>query len=101
MYGQTWSNILDIIIPYPGRSFLEVTPEMLAQGYTPHVMFQLAEEFFASINMSVLPTEFWLDSIIEQPIDRVVLCQPSAWDFCNGRDYRYYSRNFATSLFYT
>lgn len=88
MYGQSWSNILDITIPYPGRSFLEVTPHMIAQGYTPHVMFQLAEEFFLSINMTALPTDFWIDSIIEQPPDRVVLCQPSAWDFCNGRDYR-------------
>lgn len=88
MYGQSWSNILDITIPYPGRSFLEVTPQMAAQGYTPHIMFQLAEEFFLSINMTVLPTEFWIDSILEQPPDRVVLCQPSAWDFCNGQDYR-------------
>ncbi|XP_037038829.1 angiotensin-converting enzyme isoform X2 [Bradysia coprophila] len=88
MYGQSWSNILDITIPYPGRSFLEVTPQMAAQGYTPHVMFQLAEEFFLSMNMTVLPTEFWIDSILERPPDRAVICQPSAWDFCNGHDYR-------------
>lgn len=89
MYGQTWSNILDITLPYPGRHFLEVTPAMLSQGYTPHVMFQLAEDFFLSINMTVLPTDFWIDSITEQPHDgRTVLCQPSAWDFCNGHDFR-------------
>lgn len=88
MYGQTWSNILDLTIPYPGRHFLEVTPAMLAQGYTPQVMFQLAEDFFQSINMTVLPADFWIDSIIQQPPDRTVLCQPSAWDFCNGHDYR-------------
>lgn len=93
MYGQSWSNILDITIPYPGRSFLEVTPQMAAQGYTPHIMFQLAEEFFLSMNMTALPTEFWIDSILEQPPDRVAICQPSAWDFCNGRDYRYRKRN--------
>lgn len=89
MYGQSWSNILDITIPYPGRSFLEVTPQMAAQGYTPHIMFQLAEEFFLSMNMTVLPTEFWIDSILEQPPNRVIICQPSAWDFCNGQDYRF------------
>lgn len=88
MYGQSWSNILDITIPYPGRSYLEVTPAMRAQAYTPLVMFQLGEEFFTSINMSVLPPEFWVNSVLQEPVDRPVLCQPSAWDFCNGRDYR-------------
>ncbi|XP_065079551.1 angiotensin-converting enzyme [Ochlerotatus camptorhynchus] len=88
MYGQSWNNILDIVIPYPGRSFLEVTPEMNKQGYNPLVMFQIAEEFFVSMNMSALPPDFWLTSIFTQPPDRPVLCQPSAWDFCNGKDYR-------------
>lgn len=89
MYGQTWSNILDITLPYPGRHFLEVTPAMLAQGYTPSIMFHLAEDFFLSINMTILPEDFWIDSILQQPLDRAILCQPSAWDFCNGHDYRY------------
>lgn len=87
MYGQSW-NILDVTIPYPGRSNLDVTPTMRAQGYTPLVMFQLAEEFFTSMNMSAMPPEFWAQSIIEEPVDRPVLCQPSAWDFCNSADYR-------------
>ncbi|XP_058820850.1 angiotensin-converting enzyme-like [Topomyia yanbarensis] len=88
MYGQTWNNILDLLIPYPGRSFLEVTPEMVKQGYNPLVMFQIAEEFFVSMNMSALPPDFWLTSVLTQPPNRPVLCQPSAWDFCNGKDYR-------------
>jgi peptidyl-dipeptidase A len=52
-------------------------------------MFRLAEEFYLSLNMSLLPPEFWSGSIIEEQADRVVICQPSAWDFCNRRDYRY------------
>lgn len=89
MYAQTWTNILDITIPFPGRSFLDVTPDMIEQGYTPLVMFQLAEEFFLSINMTALPTDFWLDSVLERPPpDRSILCQPSAWDFCDRKTYR-------------
>lgn len=88
MYGQSWANILDITLPYPGRRYLEVTPEMQAQGYNPLVMFQLADEFFKSLNMSALPPEFWVNSVLDQPPNRPVLCQPSAWDFCNGQDYR-------------
>lgn len=89
MYGQSWANILDITLPYPGRRYLEVTPEMEAQGYNPLVMFQLADEFYRSLNMTALPPKFWVDSVLEQPPDRSILCQPSAWDFCNGNDYRW------------
>lgn len=89
MYSQSWTNILDLTLPYPGRSFLDVTPDMIEQGYTPLVMFHLAEEFFLSINMTALPTDFWLDSVLERPPpDRTVLCQPSAWDFCDQKTYR-------------
>ncbi|KAJ8949035.1 hypothetical protein NQ314_008303, partial [Rhamnusium bicolor] len=47
----------------------------------------LAEDFFVSLNMSTLPLDFWQGSVVEEPLDRVVLCQPSAWDFCNRRDF--------------
>ncbi|KMY90188.1 angiotensin-converting enzyme [Drosophila simulans] len=88
MYGQSWSNVLDILIPYPGRKLIDVTPRMVEQGYTPQLMFQLAEEFFTSINMSAVGPEFYRNSIFEQPLDRRVLCEPSAWDFCNRHDFR-------------
>nr|CAI5824256.1 unnamed protein product [Callosobruchus analis] len=88
MWAQSWTNIFDITQPYPGQTFLDVTPEMLKQGYTPVDLFRLSEDFFVSMNMTPLPLEFWQGSILEEPIDRIVLCQPSAWDFCNRRDFR-------------
>ncbi|KAH0812410.1 hypothetical protein GEV33_010379 [Tenebrio molitor] len=88
MWAQSWVNIFDISQPYPGQHFLDVTPEMIRQGYTPVDIFRLAEDFFVSLNMSTMPLEFWQTSVLEEPIDRVVLCQPSAWDFCNRRNFR-------------
>ncbi|KAF5275952.1 hypothetical protein FQA39_LY00748 [Lamprigera yunnana] len=88
MWGQSWSNIFDITQPYPGRDFLDVGPEMIRQGYTPLDMFRLAEDFFVSMNFSALPLDFWSGSLLQEPQDRVVLCQPSAWDFCNREDFR-------------
>ncbi|XP_049797669.1 angiotensin-converting enzyme-like [Schistocerca nitens] len=88
MWAQSWSNILDVTIPYPGKNFLNVGPELLAQGYTPLTMFRLADDFYRSLNLSAVPPEFWERSLLEQPLDRPVICQPSAWDFCNRRDYR-------------
>lgn len=88
MFAQSWSNILDVIVPYPGKNIIDVTPRMLEQGYTPHHIFKVAEEFFTSINMSALDPEFYARSLFEQPLDRQVLCEPSAWDFCNRHDFR-------------
>jgi len=51
-------------------------------------MFQISDEFFTSLGMIPVPQEFWEESMIEKPIDRNVDCQASAWEFCNGRDFR-------------
>lgn len=52
-------------------------------------MYRIAEEFFVSMNMSAMPPDFWSKSIFDEIPGRPVICQPSAWDFCNGNDYRY------------
>ncbi|KAF2900044.1 hypothetical protein ILUMI_06140, partial [Ignelater luminosus] len=88
MWAQNWGNIFDITQPYPGRDFLDVGPEMVRQGYGPLDIFRLAEDFFVSMNFSALPLDFWSGSVLQEPLDRVVLCQPSAWDFCNREDFR-------------
>ncbi|XP_050313314.1 angiotensin-converting enzyme [Anthonomus grandis grandis] len=88
MWAQSWTNIFDITEPYPGQHFLDVTPEMVKQGYTPIDLFRLGEDFFVSMNFSAMPLDFWQGSVFEEPLDRVVLCTPSAWDFCNRRDFR-------------
>ncbi|XP_076240177.1 angiotensin-converting enzyme Ance-3 isoform X2 [Calliopsis andreniformis] len=88
IWAQSWTNIIDFTIPYPGKTYLDVTQEMQAQGYTPIDMFRVGEEFFLSLNLSAMPPEFWAGSIIAEPGDRPVFCQASAWDFCNRLDYR-------------
>ncbi|EEB18603.1 Angiotensin-converting enzyme, putative [Pediculus humanus corporis] len=88
MWAQSWTNILDVTLPYPGKTLLDVTPNMQIQGYTPLTMLQLAEEFFISMNLSAMPPEFWAGSIITEIPERVINCQASAWDFCNRQDYR-------------
>ncbi|CAD6233911.1 GSCOCG00007388001-RA-CDS [Cotesia congregata] len=88
VWGQSWTNLLDFTTPYPGKYYMDVTEEMQAQGYTPIDMFRVGEEFYLSLNLSAMPPEFWAGSIIVDPGDRPLICQPSAWDFCNRLDYR-------------
>ena len=58
------------------------------QGYTARKMFEVAEEFFASLGLPEMPPEFWSGSIIEEPTDREMACHPTAWDFYNQKDFR-------------
>lgn len=88
MWAQGWGNIEDLGLPYPGKTSIDVTPEMHKQGYTPLKMFQKSDEFFTSLGLIPMPPEFWTSSIIEKPPGREMVCHASAWEFCNGKDFR-------------
>uniref|UniRef100_A0A182LUT3 Angiotensin-converting enzyme n=1 Tax=Anopheles culicifacies TaxID=139723 RepID=A0A182LUT3_9DIPT len=89
MWGQTWDNIADITTPFPNKKLLDVTEEMVRQGYTPVKMFEMGDEFFQSLNMTKLPPTFWEKSIVEKPNDgRELVCHASAWDFYKKDDVR-------------
>ena len=48
---------------------------------------------FTSLGLIPMPPKFWQESMIEKPIGREVVCHASAWDFCNGQDFRYKTCN--------
>ncbi|XP_064108424.1 angiotensin-converting enzyme-like [Macrobrachium nipponense] len=87
MWAQQWL-VYDIASPYPNKVSLDVTPQMIEQGYTPKKMFELSDDFFASLNLTRMPDSFWKHSLLEHPGDREVNCHASAFDFCNGEDFR-------------
>lgn len=35
MWAQNWRNLADLVIPFPAKSTVDVSSEMLRQGYTP------------------------------------------------------------------
>lgn len=89
MWGQVWENIADFTTPFPERKLLDVTEEMIKQGYTPLKMFHMGDDFFQSLNMTKLPQDFWDKSILEKPTDgRNLVCHASAWDFFATDDVR-------------
>ncbi|XP_068203987.1 angiotensin-converting enzyme-like isoform X2 [Palaemon carinicauda] len=87
MWAQQWLTY-DILMPFPNKVSLDVTPQMIEQGYTPKMMFELSDDFFASLNLTRMPESFWEHSLLEDPGDREVNCHASAFDFCNGKDFR-------------
>ncbi|XP_058122546.1 angiotensin-converting enzyme-like [Anopheles ziemanni] len=89
MWAQGWGNIADITSPFGDRQLLDVTEEMLRQGYNPIQMFEMGDEFFQSLNMSKVSQTFWDKSILEKPDDgRDLICHASAWDFSKPDDVR-------------
>lgn len=89
MWAQTWDNVADFTAPFPGKKQLDVTEEMIKQGYTPKKMFEMGDDFFQSLNMTKLPQSFWEKSILQKPKDgRDLVCHASAWDFYGTDDVR-------------
>merc|ERR1719244_683719 len=89
MWSQSWNNIGDIVKPFPDKPYINVTGEMVKQGWTQTKMFQKADEFFQSMGLDKMPDKFWSESLLEKPVDgRDVVCHASAWDFYNGEDFR-------------
>ena len=153
MWAQSWSNIYDLVVPFPSAPRMDATEAMIKQvrtgpllaplllqgtgegdpaqvgegpliqdslpawaspralplrhtvhphnpqlrqsslclqGWTPQRMFKEADDFFTSLGLLPVPPEFWNKSMLEKPTDgREAVCHASAWDFFNGRDFRY------------
>lgn len=87
LWGQSWP--LPYLLPRLDIPPLDVTPEMKRQGYTPRTMFQIADNFFASLGLERAPASFWRNSLLQEPDDgRAMVCSPSTWDFCDTEDFR-------------
>lgn len=55
---------------------------------TARDIFRLAESFFVSIGQKAMTDDFWKYSVLEKPTNREIVCHASAWDMCNGKDFR-------------
>lgn len=81
MWGRFWTNLYPLVVPYPNKESIDVTPTMVAQGWTVEKMFKEAEKFFMSVNLFPLNANFWNNSMLQEPSDgRKAVCHPTAWD---------------------
>ena len=81
-------QIEELVKPFNDSVVLDVTDEMVAQGYTVDRMFRLAEEFFITLGFAPMTDTFWEKSMLQKPEDRDVVCHASAEDFFAAEDYR-------------
>ncbi|HVI26333.1 MAG TPA: M2 family metallopeptidase [Xanthomonadaceae bacterium] len=118
MWQQDWSNLWDMLQPYPGAGSLDITGALQAQyraAYsrelgkragapspaelveidraaqlaTARQMAARAEDFYVSLGMPKLPATYWERSQFIKPRDRDVVCHASAWPMdTEGKDVR-------------
>lgn len=88
MWAQSWSNLYDLLEPYPGKGSHNLTKAMIEQNYNVTHMFRVAEDFFVSLGMKPMPGSFWTNSQLVKPEDREVVCGGEAVDMFNGTDFR-------------
>lgn len=51
-------------------------------------IFEMANEFYQSLGMPSAKMSYTGNAIIERPDDRLMVCHPQAYDFCDGKDFR-------------
>ncbi|MEM7283392.1 MAG: M2 family metallopeptidase, partial [Pseudomonadota bacterium] len=88
MWAQSWTNIYDLVEPYPGVADLDITGALRQQRYDAVKMTQVAEGFFTSLGLPELPDSFWAYSMLTEPGDRDVDCHASAWPMDGKTDVR-------------
>jgi peptidyl-dipeptidase A len=117
MWQQDWSNLRDLLAPYPEARGLDVTAALQArfradrdaaladagEHPTPEAaadalhtarmdsalrMARRAESFYTSLGMPALPDSYWQRSQFIRPRDRDVVCHASAWDMDMQGDVR-------------
>ncbi|KAL7025993.1 hypothetical protein ACKWTF_013731 [Chironomus riparius] len=88
MWAQSWVHLYDRIKPFKHASSLDVTSKMEELHLTPKQLFEMSDEFYMSLGLPTSNMSFNDPSIIVKPEDRVIACHASAWDFCDGKDFR-------------
>ena len=88
MWSQQWSNVYNLVEPYPGIGTLDITGALVKQKKDAVAITKIAENFFVSLGLQPLPESFWKKSMLTKPRDREVVCHASAWTMDARNDVR-------------
>nr|CAD7423605.1 unnamed protein product [Timema monikensis] len=90
MWAQSWANLFDIVKPYPEGTLVDVTAALIQQNYTVLRMFETSDAFYQSLGLPSNSMSYdETRAMLVRPVDgREVVCHASAWDFCDGADFR-------------
>ena len=61
MWAQEWTDIYDLVVPYPNEPSTDISQALSNKG--ARAMVVMAERFFSSLGLGTLPTYFWVNEI--------------------------------------
>jgi peptidyl-dipeptidase A len=88
MWAQEWSDVYDLVAPYPRAPSLDVGRKLVARKWDAKRMVRQGERFFTGLGFDPLPATFWERSQLVRPREREVVCHASAWDVTWSGDLR-------------
>ncbi|GFS96903.1 angiotensin-converting enzyme [Nephila pilipes] len=89
LWGDNWSSLSDILIPYSKPSYEDITSEMTSHGYSVIDLLRKAEEFYTTMGFDSMKLNFWTRSMFVKPTDgRFVDCHAVSYDFALNEDFR-------------
>lgn len=88
MWAQSWQNLYDDTKPFNTGENIDLTAKMQALKFDELKMFDISNEFYMSLELPTNNMSYMGDAVIIKPTDRIIQCHASAWDFCDGKDFR-------------
>lgn len=84
MWGQNWSHLYKMFVPYANKTIPDVTTEMRNKNWKNIDLLKLSESFFVSIGLDKMPESFFEKSLYEKENGKKPVCHPSSWDLGQG-----------------
>lgn len=88
MWAQSWQNLYDDTKPFSNGTVLDTTAKLKEQHFDAMKMFEASDEFYMSLGLPTNNMSFGSKAVIVKPANRTIQCHASAWDFCDGKDFR-------------
>lgn len=88
LWSHDWGNVYPLLASGGAAEGVDLTTLLRAKGVDPVAMVRFGERFFTSLGFDPLPATFWDRSLFTKPLDREVICHPSAWDIDADEDLR-------------
>ncbi|CAF1098280.1 unnamed protein product [Rotaria sordida] len=88
LFGSMMTYLEHDILPFPHIKGIDLGPAMKRKNFTEKKIFQYADEFFVSLNLTRVPDKFWNLSIFKKIPNRHMACHPTAFDLYKYDDVR-------------
>jgi hypothetical protein len=88
MWAQQWHDRYFDFAPFPDTPLVDITEALHKNKYSIHKLYTTSEAFFTSIGLYPMTPKFWARSLFKKPVDRDVVCHPSASNMGYHDDYR-------------